>query len=220
MHATQTECMKCHRHLRPGLFHKFFDGSLCNACLNRKTKREQNGRGVSSVNHTFITDDIQIPPSVPDPFAYIQAEKAALAQSLRSALAVQGQIKWYPSSSVSFTKQVGENTARFPGHFAAVSKILLNEADIDDQIEESVHEMLEKMQDFTENGSDYVVENLNVLEIKTAVYNPVGGSSFIDLPLFLANKYCIINVRNDDNRCFEYSILAQLHPSKNNKNKA
>src|SRR3989442_1361012 len=80
--------------------------------------------------------------------------------------------------------------------------------------------MLERAGEFMDNGSDYVVDNLEKLEIYTCTYNPVGGSSYIVLPKFLADKKCIINVKNeDDELCFAYSILAQLYPSKSNKNK-
>ena len=111
-------------------------------------------------------------------------------------------------------KSIDEDVARFPAHFAPPANILLQQFEIDEQIEESVQAMLERAGEFMDNGSDYVVDNLEKLEIYTCTYNPVGGSSYIDLPKFLADKKFIINVRNYDDRCFEYSILAQLYPVK------
>src|SRR2546425_12567021 len=123
-----------------------------------------------------------------------------------------------PSSSVSFTKKVGEDVARISTHFNAPAQILLTEQDIDAQLEESIDVMLAKLYDFVDNGSDYTIDNLDQLEIHTATYNPIGGSTYIPLPKFLADKKCIIDIINDDSFCFEYSILAQLYPNKNNKN--
>src|SRR2546425_13213892 len=109
-----------------------------------------------------------------------------------------------PSSSVSFTKKVGEDVARISTYFNAPAQILLTEPDIDAQLEESIDVMLAKLCDFVENGSDYTIDNLDRLEIRTATYNSVGGSSYIPLPDFLDNKKCTINVKNiDDENCFQ-----------------
>ena len=102
--------------------------------------------------------------------------------------------------------------ARISSHFNAQSKILLTEHEIDDQLKESLATMLAKMADYCENGSDYVIDNLDNLEIHTATYNPIGGSTYVPLPQFLHDKHCIVNIKNDDDYCFAYSILAQLYP--------
>ena len=128
------------------------------------------------MNRTFITDDINIPDNVPDPLTFIRSEISSLADSLREALKIQGSIKWYPSSSVSFTKKVGEDVARISTHFNAPAQILLTEQDIDAQLEESIDVMLAKLCDFVDNGSDYTIDNLDRLEIRTAMYNPIGGA--------------------------------------------
>lgn len=44
--------------------------------------------------------------------------------------------------------------------------------------------------------------------------NPLSGSSYVDLPLNIKNKQAIINIKNKDNLCFAYSVLAHLHPVK------
>src|SRR5437867_4451653 len=223
-HLAMRQCQECTRRLPEHLYKNPSRGLLCNACHRKRAKwaasgRGQSGRGKTSVHHTFLTDDLVIPDSVPDPFTFIQTERQTLVDSLKTALRIQGPVKWFPSSSVSFTKKVGDNLARITSYFNASPKILLTEHDIDAQIEESIATMLAKMNDFAENGSDYVVDNLDALEIHTAAYNPVGGSSHIPLPKFLADKRCIVNVKNADDRCFDYAVLAQLCPIKNNRNK-
>src|SRR5437867_10516479 len=108
MHKDMRECSECHRRLQNHSFTDDTDGRLCNACHNKRTKRVQSGRGMtsSSVNHTFVTEDIAIPSSVPDPFAFIPSIKSTIADSLRNALKIHGQIKWYPSSTISFNLSV------------------------------------------------------------------------------------------------------------------
>ena len=49
------------------------------------------------------------------------------------------------------------------------------------------------------------------LEIHTVRYSPLNASSYIPLPKTLQNNCSILNIRNHDERCFEYSILAAVH---------
>ena len=46
-------------------------------------------------------------------------------------------------------------------------------------------------------------------------YEPMGASSYIPTPMSKYGKKAIINVQNtEDHRCFEYSVIAALHPAK------
>ena len=61
---------------------------------------------------------------------------------------------------------------------------------------------------------DYLCEEYNkgVVEIKEIyidIYKtkPLNGSSYIALPEYIANKKAVINIKNDDNNCFIYSVL-------------
>ena len=43
-------------------------------------------------------------------------------------------------------------------------------------------------------------------------YTPLRSSSYIDLPEKIKNKKICNNVKNNDNKCFMWSILSALHP--------
>ena len=47
------------------------------------------------------------------------------------------------------------------------------------------------------------------------VFRPTAGNSFIQTPPEIAKKKAILNIRNSDSNCFQYSILADLHPINN-----
>ena len=61
------------------------------------------------------------------------------------------------------------------------------------------------------------LDSLDNVNLHIARYSPIKGSCHIKTPTRLANKKAIINVKNEDDRCFEYSILASLYPAKNNR---
>ena len=52
------------------------------------------------------------------------------------------------------------------------------------------------------------------LDLHPVKYEPLGGSSYIPLPKFLAAKKAIINLNNEDNECFKWAITRALNPVK------
>ena len=50
------------------------------------------------------------------------------------------------------------------------------------------------------------------LDLHTVKYVPLGGSSYIPLPKFLAAKKAIINLKNEDDECFKWAIIRALNP--------
>ena len=50
------------------------------------------------------------------------------------------------------------------------------------------------------------------LDLYTVKYEPLGGSSYIPLPAFLAAKKAIINLKNGDDECFKWAIARALNP--------
>lgn len=55
--------------------------------------------------------------------------------------------------------------------------------------------------------------------IHMARYRPLRGSSYIPFPIKLRSKHAIIDVKNKDNKCFIWSILAALYPVKNHSDR-
>lgn len=72
--------------------------------------------------------------------------------------------------------------------------------------------MLNKLDDIATNGSGFTLREIVELTVQINKHDPIRGSSFIDLPSFLKNKKAIINVKNTDDFCFLYSILAAKYP--------
>ena len=49
----------------------------------------------------------------------------------------------------------------------------------------------------------------------TVKYKPLGGSSYIPLPKFLAAKKAIINLNTEDDESFKWAIIRALNPVEN-----
>lgn len=66
------------------------------------------------------------------------------------------------------------------------------------------------------DGSDWSIDRIIKLEISTAEYVPLEGSTYVPLPKKIQRRKAIINVQNEDLKCFVFSTLAAIHPVKDN----
>lgn len=79
--------------------------------------------------------------------------------------------------------------------------------------EHIIEKCQKKMESFEIMGSGWTFESILELEFTVNKYDAIKGSSYIPLPKFLLSKKAIINVRNDDDRCFMWAILSALYPA-------
>ena len=96
-------------------------------------------------------------------------------------------------------------------------KLVLEETDENELYDEMVQEIEEEIQK-TEmaEGSGWVFLNVKKLVLHTTRWDPINAGSYIDLPEALKNKQAIINMKNQDEKCFMWSILRALNPKNKN----
>ena len=61
-----------------------------------------------------------------------------------------------------------------------------------------------KGSDFVFNGINYLYYDLNRITISK-------GGSYIESPKWLKDKKCIVNQKNNDNKCFQYAATLALN---------
>ena len=67
--------------------------------------------------------------------------------------------------------------------------------------------ILENIATFQKDGSPCKLHSIIRLELHTVIYNPLRGETYIPLPKELENKNAIINMENEDNKCFLWCAL-------------
>ena len=75
---------------------------------------------------------------------------------------------------------------------------------------------MESLAKFQTQGSNWSYHSVLNLDLHTVKYEPLGGSSYIPYPVFLAAKKAIINLKNEDDKCFKWAITRALNPLENN----
>jgi len=74
------------------------------------------------------------------------------------------------------------------------------------------NEIRDHFDNMQRRGSGWYISKTHCLYMERAKYKPLKGSSFIDLPPKIKNKKAIINVKNNDEKCFMWAVLSALHP--------
>ena len=97
-------------------------------------------------------------------------------------------------------------------------KIITEETDPHEIFKEMMDEIEEEVQKVEHaEGSGWVFVEVENLTLHTDIWDPVKGSSYIELPKELKNKNAIINMKNEDNKCFLWCVLRALNPKDKNK---
>lgn len=76
--------------------------------------------------------------------------------------------------------------------------------------------MFTAKEEFIMKGSDWIFSKVIYVELCYVVYSPLKGGTYIRERTELRNSKSLVNVRNRDQKCFLYSVLAKLYPAKRN----
>ena len=103
-------------------------------------------------------------------------------------------------------------TAEFAFHSKDL-KLVLEGTDISELYDEMVDEIEEEIQKAQNtDGSGWTLVEVIKLVLHTTKWEPIYGSSYIPLGPYLANKQAIINMKNEDDKCFMWCVLRALYP--------
>ena len=68
-------------------------------------------------------------------------------------------------------------------------------------------------------GSGWYLRKIIQIEVHTATLSPLEASSYIELSKKVKRTKAVLNIKNEDNMCFIWSVLAHRHPMDMNANR-
>ena len=96
--------------------------------------------------------------------------------------------------------------------FDSKTEVNLESTDSNELFSKMKETVLEYLAKFHSQRSNWRFHSVLSLDLHTVKYVPLGGSSYIPLPKFLAEKKAIINLKNEDDECFKWAITLALNP--------
>ena len=100
--------------------------------------------------------------------------------------------------------------------FHSNTEVNLDSINSNELISKMKETLLESLAKFQRQRSNWRFRSVLSLDLHTVKYEPLGGSSYIPLPGFLAAKKAIINLKNEDDECFKWAITQALNPVEKN----
>ena len=96
-------------------------------------------------------------------------------------------------------------------YFNSFVKIVIN-YDFEHLIDKSFEDILYRIDNWINEGSGWVIDLINSEYLNISTYAPLLGNNFIELPNELNHpKKGLINIRNDDNKCFLWCHVRHLN---------
>ena len=205
-HLTQTQCEVCHRHLLDWCF----DGPrrTCQACVR---KAAQTGAGVSTAIHgTLVRKDVPLDHhDIPTAFQHAGAE---LTDHLNDRLRIT-PVRFYVLVEVDVERETVEGPLTVATTFASDIITLLTPHDISEMLADAQSAVERRIQRFSAMGSGWILSHVKRITLKSCTYNPLGGSSYLKCPLKIERTRAVVNIHNNDEKCFLWAVLAHVHPA-------
>ena len=157
--------------------------------------------------------DLRIPTDVDDPFTYLESRKKIVAQIIHNELLEQKNVKTNATVQIEFSKTTssGENITTQP-YIPSKTHTVLAEPGIRDVVDNLVIDLTNGITNYEREGSGWTFSRLLLFQVGLHKHKPLKGSSFIELPPKVKHTKAVVNVKNKDNKCFMWSVLAGLHP--------
>ena len=124
-------------------------------------------------------------------------------------------IRFYIATNVNLERSSEGGMQSTDARFRTAAQTLCSTQDVID-FDEIYRDLSSQQDRFCNQGSGWIMNRVLEFVLYVSQYRPLVGSSFIPSPDFIVNKHAVVNVKNEDNMCFLWSVLSALHPVKIN----
>ena len=158
-----------------------------------------------------------------NPLNHLTKTKALVESHLENLLKDMKGFKFIEMLEVMFEKdtidsKTGKHVSIYKtAFFNGKAKIVTEVDDIEPELNMSRQEILNVIDKWVSEGSGWVIDRIDSHHMNIALYKPLNGSSYIELPTELRNpKKGLINIKNKDDECFRWCYIRHLDPQEKN----
>ena len=181
-------------------------------------KKAQVGRGRRQSLGGHAQQEIFKPENDSDLLLEMRQQENPIRQHLIAKL--NNGMKWYIVVEAQFKKMVSTDQGTLEermqnNHLSTPTFKAFNQLDIDTDLPTAYKNLFTKFDEQEREGSGWYLSKLIQIEVHTATLSPLAASSYIELPKKVKRTKAVLNIKNEDNMCFIWSVLAHLHPMDN-----
>ena len=133
----------------------------------------------------------------------------------------KGEWKLQLSVEISFVTQKPESDENHVMYTRSTPEEFMIGSETEEVAEKLFMSILQKYQNNLQNkmkGSDFIFSGINYLYYDLNRINISKGGSYIESPKWLKDKKCVVNQKNNDNKCFQYAATLALNFNNINRN--
>ena len=148
-----------------------------------------------------------------DPVLQLETSKLSIKDLFSDLLKETKGFKYLITVQILLKKYKPNKEIEFaPVYFNSVTKLVINNKF---RLEKSFQEILYMIDTWINNGSGWIIESIESQYINISIYRPLAGNSYIDLSIELNYpKKGLINIENNDQKCFLWCHVRNINPSK------
>ena len=148
-----------------------------------------------------------------DPLIQMSSTRLAIAHFMKQLLTQMKGIKFVETLTIYFEQQKGNQTVSRIEYFNSKPKTITNANDFQESLDVNVEQIMNDIHKWISEGSAWIIKSINGHYINIIKYEPLTGSSYIELPSELQHhKSGLINLKNKDNECFRWCHVRHLNP--------
>ncbi|KAL9989302.1 hypothetical protein ACROYT_G003836 [Oculina patagonica] len=148
-----------------------------------------------------------------DPLLQLQNTRKAVENHIIKELSAMKGVKFIETLKVKFTKMSGDSVIYKTAYFNSKAQTIINNLEIVESLQASKQQILNFVAQWISEGSGWTIQSVDSHYINLVKYEPLKGSSYIQLPQELRNSAKgLINMKNDDNECFRWCHIRHLNP--------
>ena len=148
-----------------------------------------------------------------DLIVQLEASKLSIKALLNDLLNETKGFKYQITAKVLLEKYKHDGETEFaPIYFNSWTKTIINNRF---KLANAFQEILQRIDAWINEGSGQIVESIEPQYINISIYRSLLGSSYIELPTELRSpKKGLINIKNEDQKCFLWCHVRYINPSK------
>ena len=174
-----------------------------------RTKIEQTDKALKGYIKSYEINII----NNKDPLMQLQNTRKAVAYHITSVLKSMKGLKFVETLRVTFTKISDSEIVYKTAYFNSPPQTIINDLEIVKSLQVANQFILNKIAQWISEGSGWTVKSVENHYLNVVKYQPMRGSSYINLPTELRNSAKgLINMKNEDNECFRWCHIRHLNP--------
>ena len=169
--------------------------------------------------HSLLHISIKLKKKCADLLEYLKFLTDRVQKQLSKLLKRHHGLKFWLVIEVEYSAADKEDK-KVTGYLRSRASVVHDSITLSEGVQSQVKEMEIKNANFMRQQSGLTLSAITSATLCASKHQPLLGAMHAPLPVFVAKSMSVVNVQNEDNRCFGYALISALHPAERNPGRA